>query len=261
MFFFSLLSLFIKYKAISKFTPYISFALFLYVSSTIFWKDLGQIRNGFIAGLILYAVFFSYKKQYIKFFVVLFLACQIHLATIVGGVIYFINLLTNRKIMYFLVIFSFGVALAGGVGKVILTVIPIDALGAVTSRANSYLGGDYDVQRNILGISSLVNVLLTLFLIYNYDKLIKKNNYNSYLIPLVVLGLTADYLLSDFGILGARIFDIFYYLPVVILLTYVYELVPKNHRWITYIGVFVYALVGFGFLLIDSYPYKSILNF
>src|SRR5690554_3670577 len=173
IFFFSLMSLGIKYSAFKKMVPYITLSLLLYVSSSLFWKDLGQIRNGFIAGTTLYALYFAYKKMPIKFALVILIASQIHMVAILCTPIYFANRFKNKETMLTILLGAFIVSVLGGVGHFIISNIPADTLGQVSLRANSYAGSIYDAKKNVLGLASLSNLFLTMFFIYNYDRLIK----------------------------------------------------------------------------------------
>lgn len=262
IFLFSIISLRIKYKAFSNITPFLTLSLFIYICNSLFWKDLGQIRNGFIAGMMLIAVYYAYNRKLIRFLITILLASQIHLAAVLGLVIYFVSYIRNKNIMYILVTASFLLANLGGVGKILLNYIPEVGLGTISTRTYSYVGGEYDIRRNVLGISSLINLMMIYFIIYNYDKLILKNKYNFFLIPLAVIGITADYIFADFGIIGSRIFDMFYFPSIILILSVIYELPAPRQRWISFLGIFLYCAVSFGYSLYAANgPYLSIFSY
>lgn len=261
IFFFSLLSLWVKYSALKRMVPFVTLSLFLYVSSALFWKDLGQIRNGFVAGLMLHALYFAYNKKPIKFAFVILVASQIHMVAIIGAPIYFANRLKSKKIMLTILLGSFLVAVLGGLGHIIVSGIPADKLGQLSSRASSYVGSNYDTTKNILGIASLSSIFLTVFFIYHYDRLVTVSKFSAYIIPVAVIGLSSAFLLSDFLILGGRVQDVFYTPYLIVLLSLMPLIVKKSQRPLIFAAIIIYGVASFGYSYLNAaMPYQSIIK-
>ena len=260
IFFFSLLSLWIKYSALKKITPNLTLVLFIYISTPLFWKDLGQIRNGFIAGLMLYAVFFAYKKQFISFLMVILVGCFVHLASVVGLLIYIIGRIDSRKLMYAILMIGFLLGLGSGVSHLIFGVIPADAFGSLSARVHSYVGSDYDTEKNILGLASIANMALMIFVVFFYHRLKEVLPINSYFIPLAVVSLSLENAFMDFGIIGSRISDILFLPSLIVILSSFYNI--KGSGRFTFIAAFlVYCFVFFAYSVANADTYQSILQF
>lgn len=261
VFLFSLLSLAIKYSALSKISSLITLALFIYICSPLLWKDLGQIRNGFVAGMMLYAVYYVSRKEYVRFTMAILLATQIHATAIIGLLIVFAPRLTSRNLMFVIYLSAFVIALFGGLGKPILNLVGMDSLGQLSYRAHSYIGGEYDVEKNVLGIASLVNFILINFLIYHYDRLKNAAAINYYLVPMVVIGGAAEYFFADFGIVGARIADILLWPALIAILSNLYLISAKKQRIFIFIAVLGYCATYFIFSSLSAqYPYQNIIQ-
>lgn len=259
VFFFSLASIWIKYSALKKMVPLVSLALFIYVSTELFWKDLGQIRNGFVAGMMMYAVYFAQQKKLIKFSLIVFLASQIHMVALIGILIYFADRLSSKRLMLTILLGSFLVAMLGGIGHTLISKIPIDSLGKLSYRAHSYIDGKYDVNKNIFGLNSLISLALMIVFIFYYNYLIKVSQFNYYFVPVAVIGLSFAFLFADYSIIGGRINNIFYLPSLIILLSSLYDLVKGQQRIFVVSGIIIYCVVSFIYSYITAtHPYQTI---
>src|SRR5690625_2454445 len=91
IFLFAALSLIIKYIALRKLTQWVTLAIFSYIAIGLFSKDLGQIRNGLIGGIVLFSIYYAYHKKIFRFLLTIFLASQIHMSALLGLLIYISN--------------------------------------------------------------------------------------------------------------------------------------------------------------------------
>lgn len=260
IFFFSLASLFIKFAAFKKIKICLTLALFVYLSTALFWKDLGQIRNGFVAGLMLFAVVFSYHKQFKKYFLVILLGFFIHSSAVIGLLIYYVDRIANRTLMFSILIFGFLIGASGGIAHLLLGYIPIDALGSLSARAHSYVDGDYDLEKNIFGLASLANMVFMFFVVFYYHRLKEVLPINVYFIPLAVVSLSLENALTDFGIIGSRISDLLFFPSIIVILSSFYS-VKGQDRSLFIAVIFVYCFVRFAHAVSSAYPYQSILQF
>ena len=256
IFLFSFISLYIKYSALKKITPLITLSFFVYLSTTLFWKDMGQIRNAFASGVMLYAVYYNFNKKPIKFVLSIVLAFSVHSAAIIGFIIYYINKLKNKELMYSILVISFLIGAVGGLGHIIISYLPADFL---SGRAQSYIGSKYDTEKNILGLSSIANLLLMLLVVYNYNRLIEFLHINTYFIPLAVVALSMENIFTDFGIIGSRVSDILYLPSLIVLLVSLYGMSSKNSH-LYKVLVVLYCFASFSYALSNAIPYQSILK-
>lgn len=82
------LTMYVYYRTIPKYTPYIFSGWFIYFSTVFFYKEMGQIRHGLAMAIILYSLQYIYKNRLKKFIYLYVIAMLFHKAVALAILLY-----------------------------------------------------------------------------------------------------------------------------------------------------------------------------
>jgi len=252
------ISIAIKFYAFKKMSNFFYLSLLLYVAM---WMraDLGQIRNGLSSALALLSVYHLYQHRYWAYSTAAASGLLVHIAAALSFLIYFFKKFANPIMMSLVLFISFLLAAAGGFGmKVIIYFSEIMGMGE-EFRLVRYMDSKFAEAYSIFGGTALIHLVVALPAIIFYKRLVDKNAYNSILIPVYVYGLSMMFFFIDYGIMFARIKDLFCTPALTIILPSMVLIFSKNSRPLIYLGVIGFAILMFATTVQNAEPYQTII--
>ncbi|MDX3773643.1 EpsG family protein, partial [Chromatiaceae bacterium AAb-1] len=253
----AVISLSIKFFCFKKMSNSFYASLLLYVA-VYMTNDVGQIRNGFSSGLMLLGVYFLYHAKPLVTGLVLTSAMLVHLTASLSFLIYVVRFFSNQITMLFFLLFFFATAAMGGLGmKLVELLVTAAGLGR-EFRIIRYVGTDYAESYTVLGGTVLLHMLVAVLAIFFKRRLVAVNAYNSLLIPIYVYGFCLMLLFVDYGIVLARIKDLFCLPASMVLIPSFIFILKGNGKLVGYLGVMMYAMVLF-FFYKPGMPYLNII--
>lgn len=258
MLFLSSLSISIKYFAFKKLSPYISISFLIYFCDEYFWKDMGQVRNAIASAIVLYSFFYVYKRDFLKFSLLVFLAGYFHAFAWAAAPFYFVNLIAGRYRMAAILGLSFIIGATGGVGLV-LTQLAAQLGLDPNSRFVRYASSQYVGDGRLWGGTSMLHLIISTALIFYYDKLCRVWKYNVVLIPIYICGTAIMFLFHDYGILWGRTRELLCIPAFTVILPSTILLFRGQERLVPFALILAYCLLWFFLMTRDNPNYETIL--
>ena len=206
IFFYAIMGISLKIKAIQKISDYKLLSLLIYFSGVFFLHDMNQIRAGVAIGFLLLSIPYIIEKNYKMFFFLLLIAVLFHYSAIIFGLFFFVN---NKKInqtVYLLIL----------VIPIILCLLKLDVISLLCKfefgifsekmRAYSELQKIAHSKINIFNFGVLLQIIVSLFFIMNAEK--SKNKYAVILTKISCFGVAFFYLFSSAPVIAFREFEL-----------------------------------------------------
>lgn len=234
IFIFSLISLSIKFFFIKKYSPYFFLSSLLFFAFLI-GKDMGQIRNAMIAGILLFAIFPLIKRNSLIYISIVLIAAGIQIFALIALPIYWIYpYLTNRKIVLYTLLFSFTIFLLGGI---------FHYLAPLSSFLGTYIHDKITIYINSRGAIPLnINTLSLIFfaLIFTFIKeyYIEKKSFYEGLFTYYIYSVSIFLICSDLSIISSRIIDSLGSMALIILIPFLINKIES-----TKIKIIAYGLI------------------
>lgn len=253
LFFIAFLSVGIKAYYFKKYSPYIFLSLVVYLS-TLFFKDMGQIRNALAASIFLFGIKPLVERNIFKFSVVSLVAFGIQSFAFIGFFVYFFYPVVNKRYApYILLIISFFISLMGGLANKVLFLASYFP-ESMFVRANSYFNASEPLYYHALNISFFAFS----FLFLNYRKLIcNKNIYLNGLISYFVFSVMLYFAFFDFPVVAGRILELLSYSALSILLPAMIYTFHGYKRHVLFIISILYCSLLFYSTSLVAEPYQS----
>lgn len=244
-----------QFRTYKKYSPLILLSLFIFFGK-FFLMSFVYLRQGLAMGIITLALPFVFKKQYVKFFIIIFLAFNVHKSSILFLPFIFIAHRNFTSVQLFYMI----------VGVMIVAVTPLNnfLLGFLAESTDDrkiaiYVTKDEGV--NIFYFIEIVTLAVILLMT-------KKQFYENPTTKVIANGLFVYMLVSLLGITNATFVRFtWYYLPFYVLgLTYFlyYQKDISNLKLFRSILFIYFSLVFFRLLIVydggDFMPYKTIFD-
>lgn len=261
VFFFSFLSLAIKFSAFKKLSPYLLLSVLLYLSDEYFWKEVGQIRNAMASGILLWAFYHAYFRRFILYLLLVIVAMLFHSAAIIALPFYFVRWFKSPYILSFSLLLSIIlVGITGGLGAA----IPDIALSLGfddSSRLIKYADSQHASGINAFGGTFSLQLFVCGCLIIFNGKLVDKWSYNELLIPIYIYSSCLFFVFIDYGIIGGRIREMLS-IPVACVVIPSFVLLFRGYsKFAPFAAIVFYCFVWFYMMMRDRAPYQSILQF
>lgn len=240
---FASIAVFFKTRAFIKFSPIPILSILVYFSFYFIKQEMTTIRAGIAVAIMLWSIEDIEPRNYISFYIKIFVACLFHLSAIVFVLLIFINTKKLNKSVYFL-LFNLGF---------IIAILHIDfishlpLLGNMFSKvqyysliSNSVAGG---ASANFISVINLFYMFLFNIYIYYSDFLYQKDRYA---IIFVKLSIYAFLLLFFFfrlsGVVAGRLNEMY---GIVINISLLYLIYLFKPRWLMIMFIIVYAIYFF----------------
>lgn len=236
----------------------ITYAVFLLFY---FNKSLNLVRQTMSILLIIYGLKYVKNKKYTKSIAIILVSILIHKTAIIGALIYLIyGIFDKKNTKYYKIIILVVSALFLIVYKPLLNFL-INDIHVLNSRYNYYINSNkVDVSLSYM----LFNLLLLIWSLTFYKKLVKHDKFNEYLVFIVILGNILMLLSTQFNFV-IRISYYFTYLYLLIIPEMVEICDTNKKKLITAIAMLTifgaYNYIYYGYQQNDkTCPYKSIFN-
>lgn len=234
IFIFSLISLSIKFFFINKYSPYFFLSSFLFFAFLI-GKDMGQIRNAMIAGILLFAIFPLIKRNFLVYISIVLIAAGIQIFALSALPIYWIYpYLTNRRIVFYILIFSFTIFLLGGIFHYL---VPLSSFFGdyIQNKINAYTNSRGSIPLNINTLSLVFFALIFTFIKEFY---IEKKSFYEGLFTYYIYSVSIFLICSDLSIISSRIIDSLGSMALIILIPFLINKIES-----TKIKIIAYGLI------------------
>ena len=232
-------------------------SVLLYVS-TYMVNDLGQIRNGMSSGLVLLSVYYLHNNRKLGFLSLVLSATLIHFTAFLSLAILALKSVSRPLIMFCSLAISFLIAVVGGGGMRLVDItIGILGLGA-EFRLVRYMSTQFAETYSIFGGTISLSLMTSIMVLAFRKRLISVNSYNIYFIPMYLYGTCLMLVFCDYGIVLARIKDLFCIPASMILLpSFIYIVKPRD-RLLVLFGLFAYASLVF-YIFLPEAPYRTLI--
>jgi hypothetical protein len=243
---FAILSVGLKILAIKKYS-YSPLVSVLYFFSWLFLiQDFTQIRAAVAVGILLFTVNDIYQRNVLKFIFKIFLACLFHYSSLLILPLYFVNRENLNKRTY-LVSLSIFIILGLQKSVNIFTIIPM--LTSASSKLNAYMVLQGMTELNVVNINSLINVLLVIILVLNYDRIKRYSKYSVIFVKQSYFSCLSYFALSAVPVLAFRVSEL-YAIANIITISYLLVIFKKQSH-------FLYFTITISLLLLSLNLFKQ----
>ncbi len=258
VFFIASISIGIKLYAFKKMSNFFYLSVLLYIA---IWMraDLGQIRNGLSSAITLMAVYYLYHSRKLIFTLAATSSLLVHIAAVLSFLLIFMKKLARPWMLSSVLAASFVMAAAGGFGMtIVLYIAEFMGLGN-EFRLVRYMDSKFAESYSIFGGTVLVHLLISVLILLFYKRLVKVNKYNSILIPMYVYGFSMMLFFIDYGIMFARIKDLFCTPASIIILPSIVLIFHRRSRPLIYLSLIAFSALMFVTTVQNAEPYQTII--
>ncbi|MBY0243935.1 MAG: EpsG family protein [Sphingobacteriaceae bacterium] len=249
---FAILSVSLKIYAIKKYS-YAPLASVLYFFSWLFLlQDFTQIRAAVAVGILLFAVQDIYHRNLFRFILKVGLACLFHYSSLLIVPLYFVSKENLNKKIYLILL---GIFIGLGLQKSINMFTLIPGLTAVSIKLNTYMLFQGMTEINVININSLINVMLVIILVLNYEKIKQYSNYSVIFIKQSYFSCLSYFVLSAVPVLAFRVSEL-YAIANIITVSYLCVVFKKTSYFFSFIIVLSLLLLSLNLFkqnLVGSY--------
>ncbi|MGN2624128.1 EpsG family protein [Stutzerimonas balearica] len=252
---FSAVAIGLKLWAISEMSPLIGVSVLVYLSE-LFWKEIGQVRNAFAAGIFLCGVFYLCEGKVWRYVGLMVVASMFHLIAFFAIPFLLVRKLRLRALA-FLLCFSLLCAVMGGAGWLLPELAT--SLGVSNSaRIITYASSEHANAVNVFGGGILMKLFFAFFAIFYYEKLIGLSVYNKLVIHLYLAGLSFVLLFHDYGIISLRVNELICAPLLLILVPSCILLFCAGRRIFIFLAILMYCSAFFYLKYERALPYRTI---
>jgi hypothetical protein len=220
LFFFASISIGLKLYAIVKMTPLIWGSLMVYVSHIFILNDAIQMRAAIAAGFLLFSIYYSYKRELIRFLLVTILAFCFHYSSIIIVFVWFLNGKRSYRYLYIgLLLASYAIVNTITLSNYI-ELIPFLFVQNAWSMYNAELGGEY---ADIFSLGAFLRLFMSLFSFIFIDKISKKNELFILLAKVYAISIVIFVLFSDFKVVSLRLSLLLQVVEVLLIPMFIYS--------------------------------------
>lgn len=256
----ALASLGIKFHFFSRYSPYFLICVVLYLSMGLL-KDLGQIRNALAAAILLFSIEPILNRQPFRFLLIVSAAFGVQAFAIVAFPLYWLYpILRNKLLLTILLISAFAISTMGGAISGVLY-----ALDFIPDQMFGKALGYYYSEMNVPLYYHPLNVsffFFALVFVWLSSALTRNLSVAPVLILFHAYSVAIYFLSFNFSIVAGRVFELLSFNSVIILLTQLALLLPKELRALFMVGLILYSGLLFS-STINSYSgvasYQNIL--
>lgn len=255
IFVFSLISLFIKFFFIKRHSPYFFLSSLLFFAFLI-GKEMGQIRNVMITGIILFGIFPLIKRNLFTYLFIILIASGIQIFALVALPLYWIYpYIKDRKISFYLLAFSFIIFLLGGIFHYIA---PLSSLfgNYVYDKITIYINAKGSIPLNLNTISLL---FFAVTLTFTKEICIKKDSFEEGLFVYYIYAMSIFLICSDLSIISSRIIDYLGSMALIILIPFLINKIASNKIKIIFYWLIVcFCIIRFFPMIRNMEEYQNI---
>ena len=225
IFFYAILGVILKLKAITKLTDLVLLSMLIYFSRLFILQDMIQIRAGVAAGFVLLSIPSIQEKNIRSFIIYFLLAVSFHYSALIIAPFFFLNPKKIDKLIYTLVIIL----------PIILCIFKFDPVsiaakfdfGIITEKINIYIARQKELRESVtlFGIGRIVQITLGIVFIFYSEK--TGNKYAILLTKINCLGIACFYLFPNIPPIALRLSELLCCAQIILLPLLVYIIKPR----------------------------------
>ena len=227
--FIAFFSLSVQFYGIKKMSPYFFLSILIYFSHNFILKELAQVRSGVAASFVLLSIYFLAKNKNFKFYFFVIFSSFFHLTGLIAFIGYVFDIIIKKfndpRNFYYLILLVTMVTGFFNLSDLIFSFIVENRFAPqrffvyfsdcpeAWNDAYGYIGcGRQTINSEGLGIfsnpTSVKYLLISLFSIVFYKKLINSSTYFRPIFNFYFMGTCWIIFFNDFGILASRVASI-----------------------------------------------------
>ena len=222
---YAIIGVLLKTYAIKKISKFEIITLLLYVSYYFSLQELTQIRVGAACTFFLLSIPALYKRNGIKFFILISIATLFHFSAIILYPLWFLNsdkIIKKKWVIFLVVSILSGIILKG----VFVNIFNNYSLGFFEQKILSY-NNDNNAVFNVFNVWIFLRILFILIILYKIENIYRFNPYIYILVKIYFLSIYLYYFLAFNPTFSSRITDILAITEILIFPTLIYIFNPK----------------------------------
>lgn len=244
---------FIIFKSFQRYTPYLFLSLMLFY--TLSMGMMGSNRQLIALAICLYSLRYIVENKPVKFFILIFVAINFHMTSILFIVYYFIN----REIKPHLLIIILTIAIISGTFQLpmVLFLFFGNLIGGIAAqKALIYANDAKDVlleyKLSVIGLLKRV-IFLSVFY-FNRKKISEELPYYNLMLNGYIIGIAIYFMFASSLLIMVSRGSIFFNIMEPLLIASQLVLFKKNRNKFIIIGVLLVFSILFFFQSIETYP-------
>lgn len=202
LFFFASIAIILKLYAVAKMTSLIWGSLVIYISHIFILNDAIQMRAAIASGFLLFSIYYSYKRNLIRFLLTTMVACCFHYSSIIIVFVWFLNGKKSYKYLYVgLLLASYALVNTITLSNYI-EFIPFLFVQNAWSMYSAELGGEY---ADIFSAGALMRLFMSIFSFIFIDKISRSNELFVLFAKVYAVSIIIFVLFSDFKVVSLRL--------------------------------------------------------
>jgi hypothetical protein len=266
IFIFFLVSFYLKYKVIKKYSTDIFLSLSFYFFSIFLILDVNQIRQGMALAIIFLSLTSILERNVIKFLLLIFIACFFHISAIIFLPFYWLSQIKSSNMTIFLIIAI----------SLILSILIRELMGRNTivrfllsfsglSRYNVYLESNIlSKSSSILSIAFFQRIIIFIIFIVYYNIIQANDNFKSLIKNGYLIGIIIFIIFSFNAQFAARLGYFYKWFDIFIVALIVSSQKKNSNKLILLFLFFLFCLIGIQRLIGndggDLLPYHIVLR-
>jgi len=229
----------LKFIAIKKFSNFLFFSVFIYISNYFILHEMIQIRAGVASALILISLSYSYNRDKKKFIFLILIATFFHFSSIIFLPLWFLKPNSFKKHIYIYLI-----PLAYIIHFTNLNTLLVNSIFVNLNIKQSYIN-PYRAERlqiNVFGIFIITRIIIFIYFAMFAESIKRHNKYFYILIKFYGIGVFTYIAMASYPEIAVRIAQTLFVSEIIIIPTLIYTFTNKN---IAKLAVFFYGLLAF----------------
>jgi hypothetical protein len=256
-FVFASFSVIVKTYSIYKLSDYVFISFLIYFSNTYILQEFTQIRAGLASGLVLLSIIPLQAKRHVQFFIIAAIAVLFHFSALVLFFIWFLNPEKINKYFWAAIIPLSYLILFIGLSPINLyKLIPIEAIQAKLDTYILLQEVDSEEKVNVLSTLVLLRTIMTMYLLWNSNKIQEINKYAILLIKIYITSIVVLIVASSTSAIALRLSE-FFVVAEIVALPLVIDTINPRYRIFARIIVILFSAV----LLFFHFRAKTLLIF
>lgn len=227
--FYAVFAIYLKMKAISRYSDFIFLSLLTYLCNYYFLHDMTQIRAGLAVGIALLSFKPLIHREFWKFACYIALASIFHYSCLIFFFLYFLNTKKINLWLYLCILFVPLLLVRTGFDPTSI-LLKYD-FGVYSEKVREYkeIESWQNAQINVFNLPILFLIALSLFLLYYRKELAEKNEYGIILLKMNIISIAIFFLFSGLVAFAFRLYEIIGVAQIFLIPYIVYFVKP---RWL-----------------------------
>lgn len=263
----TLISLSTKFIYIIKFSYYWLITIFLYFSTYFLRWEMGAIRIGIAAGILMHSSLHIKNRNFFKFIFLVFIAFMFHKASILFIIVYFIgNKNYKNRLWLFIILLSIVIGYTNFIEKTTIYILNnFNKDIFIFNKLESYFYRSHS-NVSIISTSFIKKITIITLSLFLRNILKTKNKFYNIYMNIVFVGYSLYFLLiNSIPELGLRVPTLFVFYEILLIPNFILAFKKTSSKFLIYLLIFFISAGSFTMHLLkwkDLFiPYKNIFIF